>query len=765
MAKHADAACEKPRTGSADSGKLNLAARAVAFLVLGGFAVSLTPVNAGPPVSVDGSLFSEAQATRGGTVYATRCAVCHGTELTGGGGSPPLKGPDFLFGWSSKSTTALVEYISVKMPPGQKGLLSGQENEDVTAYILRANGFPAGRSPLSPATSKPIGEPAETAESAQPARPQPAIRPADSSGARPPLPEGQEQDGAVNADAAYHQAVEARRALLARVSPVTDAMLANPAEGDWLTWRRSYAGLGYSPLHQINRDNAAKLSAAWSWSLPVSPNAITPLAHDGVLFAYSGNRVQALDGSNGDLLWQYVRALPPALAAGVGYSLRNIAIFDDKLFVPTADGHMVALDAKTGKVVWDQQIVPDDAAGVRLTGGPTVVRGKVIQGTTLCFTYKGGCFITALDVRTGTKVWRFNVIARPGEPGGDTWNGAPLGQRYGGAVWTSGSYDPGLNLYYIGTGQTYNTATLLQAQSGTGRSADALYTNTTLALDPDTGKLKWHYQHFQRDVWDFDWGFERSLLTLNVGGRARPVSLTVGKLGILDAVDRTNGQYLFSRDVGLQTLVTAIDRKTGVKHVDPALAPEAGVSKSICPHAGGVRSWPATAVDPVSKIIYLPLAESCMDFTWTPRDAARTAAGGTDIRWKLKARPGSDGRFGRVQAIDLETGKVLWVNRRRSPQSSSILATAGGLVFEGGRDRRFRALDSATGSTLWETRLSAVPSSSPITYSAGGRQFVAVVAGGGNAHDSTWPILTPEIENPLGATTLWIFALPESPSK
>lgn len=577
----------------------------------------------------------------------------------------------------------------------------------------------------------------------------------------PPVPAGQEQAGSVNVDTAYRRAAEARQALLARVSPVTDEMLANPADGDWLTWRRSYAGLGYSPLRQINRSNARKMVSAWSWSLPVSPNAITPLAHDGVLFIYSGNRVQALDGATGDLLWQYTRRLPSALSNGVGYSLRNIAIYEDRLYVPTADGHMVALEAKTGKVAWDRKIVPDDAAGVRLTGGPTVVRGKVIQGLTNCFTYKGGCFITALDARTGQEAWRFHTIARPGEPGGDSWNGAPLDERYGGAVWTSGSYDPELNLYYIGTGQTYDTATLLQPRGTGDHSADALYTDTTLALDPDTGKLKWHYQHFQRDVWDFDWVFERSLLTLNFGGKPRRISLTAGKLGIFDAVDRTNGEYLFSRDVGLQTLVKGIDRKTGVKQIDPALSPQADVAKPICPHAGGARSWPATAVDPVSKIAYVPLVESCMEFTWAPRDAARTAAGGMDIRWELKARPDSDGKFGQIQAINIETGRVAWANRRRAPQSSSILATAGGLVFEGGRDRRFRALDNATGRTLWETRLSAVPSSTPITYAANGRQYVAVVAGGGNAHDASWPILTPEIENPQGATTLWIFALPE----
>lgn len=593
----------------------------------------------------------------------------------------------------------------------------------------------------------------------QPASEAPAAVAAEGRHALPPVPAGQEQDGAVNADADYRRAADARRALLDGVTPVTGAMLANPADGDWLTWRRSYAGLGFSPLSQINRDNAGRLQTAWSWSLPVSPNAITPLAHDGVLFVYSANRVQALDGASGDLLWQYTRPMPAALA--VGYSPRNIAIFEDKLYVPTADGHMVALDVRTGQVAWDSRIVPEDAVGVRLTGGPTVVRGKVIQGTTTCFTYGGGCFITALDARTGAEVWRFDIIARPGEPGGDTWNGAPLDQRYGGAVWTSGSYDPELNLYYIGTGQTYNTATLLQPPALPGQSADALYTDSTLALDPDTGELKWHYQHFQRDVWDFDWAFERSLLTVNVDGRPRQVSLTAGKLGIFDAIDRTTGQYLFSRDLGLQTLVTAIDPVTGIKQVDSALAPEAGVPKAICPHAGGARSWPATAVDPVNRVAYVPLNESCMNFTWTPRDAARTAAGGTDIRWELKARPDSDGRFGRVEAVNIETGQVLWSNRRRAPQSSSILATAGMLVFEGGRDRRFRALDSSTGATLWETRLSAVPSSTPITYTAAGRQYVAVVAGGGNAHDGTWPILTPEIDNPQGATTLWIFALPD----
>jgi alcohol dehydrogenase (cytochrome c) len=432
------------------------------------------------------------------------------------------------------------------------------------------------------------------------------------------------------------------------------------------------------------------------------------------------------------------------------------------VIAPTPDRHVIALDMKTGKVVWDHEVVPAAQTGQRLAGGPIVAHGKVIQGVANCNDLKGGCWIVGLDAKTGDEVWRFNTIARPGQPGGDSWNGAPVDERFGGSVWNAGSYDPDLNLVYIGVAQTYDAGTLLLPHPQKGESADGLYTNSTLALDPDTGKLVWHYQHFNRDVWDLDWAFERVLVDLPVGGATRKLSVTAGKLAIFDAVDRANGQYLFSRDMGLQTLVKSIDPKTGKKIIDPALEPVADKTVSICPHSGGAKNWLATSYDASAHVLYVPLVESCQDFTWKPRSLDRTAAGGSDMNFVVKARPDSDGNFGRVEAIDLGTGKVLWTRRGRTPQSSSLVATAGGVVFEGSRDRQFRALDSSTGKELWSWPLNAPPSSTPIVYSAHGQQYVAVVAGGGNPHDITWRAMTPEIVDPADGVTLYVFKLPEA---
>src|SRR5579862_7409137 len=512
-----------------------------------------------------------------------------------------------------------------------------------------------------------------------------------------------------NHDAVFDATIAQRKALLDNIVPVTDDMLRHPPDGDWLTWRRTYNSLGYSPLHQIDATNVHNLREAWAWSLPVGRNEIAPLVHDGIIFIKSANTIQALDGRTGDLLWQYARPLPASLHNGRSAVVRNLAIYQDMLYAPTADGHIVALNFKTGTPVWDQQVLgPQEIArNLQLDGGPIVAKSKVIMGVSGCNTYPGGCFIVGLDAHTGNEAWRFHTIARPGQPGGDSWNGAPVDQRFGASVWTSGSYDPDLNLVYFGIGQTYDTGTLLEGHSQNSDSNDGLYTNSTLALDPDTGKLVWYYQHFNRDVWDLDWAFERLLIDLPVNGTTRKLSVTAGKLAIFDAVDRTNGQYLFSRDMGLQTLVKSIDPKTGKKIIDPALEPVAGKTVSICPHSGGAKNWLATSYDASTHVLYVPLVESCQDFTWKPRSLEQTAAGGSDMAFVVKARPDTDGNFGRVEAIDLGTGKVLWTRRGRTPQSSSLVATAGGLVFEGARDRQFRALDSSTGKALWSWPLNA----------------------------------------------------------
>jgi alcohol dehydrogenase (cytochrome c) len=540
---------------------------------------------------------------------------------------------------------------------------------------------------------------------------------------------------------------------LDRITPVTDAMLQNPPAGEWLTWRRTYDDQGFSALKQVDRSNVGNLRVAWSWSLPNGPNEATPLVHDGVLFVHSyGDRVQALDAATGDLLWQYSRQLLKEARVTVK---RNLAIYGDKLLVPTSDVHLVALDIKTGKVVWDHEI--GDYKQMGMTGGPLAAKGKVMQGTT--GRVPGGNFIVALDVQTGQEAWRFRAIPRPGEPGGDSWNGLPLEKRNGGSVWTAGSYDPGLNLAYFGIAQTYDTGPLLHPLKQPGISNDGLYTDSTVAINPDTGKLVWHFQHQPNDQWDLDWAFERQLIKLPVNGETRTLAVTAGKQAIFDALDATTGEYLFSKDLGLQNVVTAIDPKTGAKTVNPKVVPGGAEPVTVCPHPGGAKSWIPSSYNPDTKIVYVPLVESCMDLIPVTDGSRPSLSSG--VRWTLRARPDSDGNFGRMEAVNLLTKEVVWTQRQRAPQTTGALATAGGVVFSGAMDRWFKAYDDATGKVLWQVRLNDVPSSAPISYSVNGKQYVAMVVGNGGAQAGTWPALVPEIQNPPDhGAAIWVFELP-----
>jgi alcohol dehydrogenase (cytochrome c) len=390
------------------------------------------------------------------------------------------------------------------------------------------------------------------------------------------------------------------------------------------------------------------------------------------------------------------------------------------------------------------------------------VRGKVIIGVSLGVASGGGCFIVGLDADTGQESWRFHTIARPGEAGGDSWNGAPLQQRFGAGVWTVGSYDPQLDLVYFGIGNTYNSATLLEPRPGAaGISAnDGLYTNATVALRPATGELVWHFQHLKRDVWDMDWAFEQSIVTLPVNGRPRKLVVTGSKLAIFDAVDAATGAFVFSQDLGVQNLVTAVDPVTGDKLLNPALEPEAGRPKLICPSNFGARNWPATALNPDSGLLFVPLAASCADYIYAPRGPAQAAAGGIDMVFLPRVPPGSDGNSGRLTAVDLRQHRIAWTHRQRMPMASAALATAGGLLFAGDLDRYFNAFDQASGKILWRIRLNAAPESFPITYLANGRQYVAVVTGGGAAFGANGRGTVPELASPQSAVTLVVFELP-----
>jgi|HubBroStandDraft_6_1064221.scaffolds.fasta_scaffold52581_3 alcohol dehydrogenase (cytochrome c) len=673
--------------------------------------------------------FTAAQATEGQAAYAQNCAGCHGASLDDGEFAPPIKGTGFTAQWSGKGVDELFNYVKTKMPPSNAGGLGDATYLQVTAFILQSNSIPLDAKTF----------------------------PGDASG-RPRAPGNAGPGGGLSPFASVIPA-PAKPNLLDKLTPVTDADLQNPPPSDWLTWRRTYDDQGFSPLKQINKSNVGQLRSAWSWSLSPGANEATPLVHDGVIFVHSsGDHVQALDAVTGDLLWQYSRELPKPKVGFLNLVKRNMAICGNHIFLDTSDLHVVALDMKTGEVAWDHEILDREKnPRQQMTGGPLVAKGKVIVGTV--GQGPGGNVIVALDAATGKEAWRFYTIAHPGEPGGNSWNNLPLDKRSGASVWTAGSYDPALNLVFFGAAQTYDTGPLVHPSKEPGINNDALYTDTTLAFDPDTGKLVWHFQHMPNDQWDLDWAFERQLVNLPVKGETKRVVVTAGKEAIYDVLDAATGKYDFSMDLGIQNVVTAIDPVTGAKTINHAVVVGDGETKTVCPHAGGAKSWIPGALNPETKILYVPLVESCMDLI--PVAAGERGFLTSGVRVTIRPRLDSDGKFGRFEAINLETRKVVWTDRQRAPQTTGALATAGGIVFDGSLDRYIRAYDESNGKVLWETRLNDVPSSCPITYSVNGKQYVAVVVGNGGAHAITWPPLVPEIKNPPGGgAELWVFELP-----
>jgi alcohol dehydrogenase (cytochrome c) len=642
---------------------------------------------------------------------------------------------EFRQRWSGKTLDELFTYTSSKMPPDRAGALENRTYASLLAYILETNGIQPGNREMSSDRDQ--------------------LRAFVIPKQVPSTQERLRVSGlGVSPDASL-PAWPAAPNPLDKIVPVNDAMLSNPPEGEWLTWRRTYDDMGFSPLRQITRDNVKNLRVAWTLTLPAGPNEATPLVHDGVIFVHSYNdNVQALDAATGNELWHYSRRLPEGTRAS---TKRNMALYGNKLFFGTSDLHVVALDSKTGNVVWDRAVAKTDERW-NLTGGPLVAKGKVMQG--IGGQGRGGAYITALDSETGVEAWRFYTVARPDEPGGNTWNGLALEDRSGGSVWTAGSYDPELNLAFFGPGPTYDTAPLRNPVNRPGITNDALYTNATIAINPDTGKLVWHYQHLQNDQWDLDWAFERQLVRLpSTGGQARKLVVTAGKPGIYDALEANTGKYVFSFDMGLQNFITAINPETGAKTVDAKLIPGSGEPVVVCPHAVGGRNWIPGAYNPATKILYVPAVETCMNMTPVEKGARGFLS--TGIRVSVIPRPQSDGRYGRIQAINLETRKTVWTERQRAPQSTGVLATAGSVVFAGALDRWFSAYDDKDGKMLWRIRLNDVPNSAPITYTAGGKQYVAITVGYGGVQPSTFAGLIPEISLPVArSSAIWVFELP-----
>jgi alcohol dehydrogenase (cytochrome c) len=572
----------------------------------------------------------------------------------------------------------------------------------------------------------------------------------------------------IRPDQKSQDVIEDRAAKAAGISPVTDAMLLSPPPGDWLQWRRTYDAHGYSPLAEINRGNVGTLRSIWAWTLPAATTQVTPLVHDGILYINgTGGRVQALDATNGELLWEYIRDMPDDTVAKTGRASlhRSFAIYGDKLFLGTDDKHVIALDAKTGELVWDTGF--PDSKGWNISAGPLVVKGKVIQGTYECAA--GGCPVIALDAETGKELWRFYTVARSGQPGGDSWNGLPDDQRFGASVWTTPSYDPDLNLIFVATGNTYHWQELMKGGAGKkvpGTNRDGLYVDSTIALDATTGKLKWYYQHLPQDYWDLDFAFEQTIATMNVHGKLVKVVCSTGKMVWTDCVEAASGKFVLAHDAGLQNIIKSYDPKTGRKVYNEQAIPDlTGHRWNLQCSAGyGSKNWPAGSYDAATGIDYTSLVEVCGESVPTMFAPNISAYTGSQETRMARYQPGSDGNIGRLDAVNWATGKTIWSVRQRASITSATLATAGDLVFAGDADRWFRAYSKADGKVLWKSRLNDVINAFPITYAVKGKQYVAVVTGCcGNGRLNNMHQLTPEISAASpGGSVLWVFALPDA---
>lgn len=670
---------------------------------------------------------AETQIAAGKQAYLRNCAMCHGAELDGGQFAPTLKGAAFLTKWADTPLAELDRYIRASMPPANTGGLPDETYKAIAALLMKENGGSAAGV---------IGD-AELAALILPKAPAAAQNVDVGVGGlskRYPLPAGPE--------------IPDR---FANYTPVTEAMLDNPAPENWLTWRRSHKGLGYSPLKQIDTANVDDLRIAWAQALPPGANMAEPLVRDGVLYVFGyGDHVMAFDAANGRMLWHYQRRLPEGTMLT---SKKSLGLLGDKLFTATSDNHLVALDARTGRLVWDVAIT--DRPGFRNPGGPLVADGVVMQG--LATQEPGGGIIAGFDAETGKHLWTFDTVAKPGQPGGNTWNGLPAEKRNGGSVWTSGTYDAESGLALWGVAQTYDTGPLRDLKPG--ENNDALFTNSTLAFEPRTGKLAWYFQHMKNDQYDLDWVFDRVVGTLQVDGQPRRVVITGGKEGLFDALDAATGKYIKTVDMGLQDFIIAIDPVTGDKTVDPAKVP--GRDKGavfVCPHAGGGRNWSPTSFNPDTRQLYVNGRDVCMDMV--PAQGAGFLS--TGVNTQYSPPPEGDGNYGVLQSLDMETGKISWEVRRRQTFDMGILTTAGGLLFTGVMDRQFLAYDQATGKELWRTGVSGVPNASPITYSVDGKQYVAMVTGHGNPLAFGISDVIPETQlPPINSSTVYVFALPD----
>ncbi len=548
--------------------------------------------------------------------------------------------------------------------------------------------------------------------------------------------------------------------------PVTQEMLLHPAPGDWLMYSRTYDAQRYSPLKEINRTNVSQLRMAWTRGFGAGTSETIPIVHNGVIYVVTpGAVVQALDGTNGDLLWEYKRKVTTAQASSA--RTKDLAIYQDIVVYSAPDNHIVGLDARTGEQRW--QTATGEGNN---TSGPIVVEGKAITGKG-CGKTRDTCYIGAYDALTGKEIWKFYNVPAPGEPGSESW-GPNFKDTNLASTWgLPGTYDPVKKQLYWGIANAMPNTRIERHgdPDAIPRTAPAdLYSNSTVSLDPDTGKLNWYYQHLPGDDWDQDYTHERTLVRAKFNpdpkfvkwinpdvkrGEERDMAVMVGEGGGVFALDRNNGQFLWATPFPFDDpafLISNIDGKTGKTTINFDLVnKKLGERHTICFY--NTRSFWPTAYHPGANSLYVPYIDNCLDMT-------SPSAAGPQRRIPVP-QPGSDpNKLTGIGKINLSTGEITHIAEGRTPSDGSVLTTAGDLLFHGDMNRRFHAYDVYTGKQLWEGIVGGHVSVSTITYAAGGKQYIAIMTGDGML-DGSLLAETPEWKPPKGSNSIVVFSLPD----